>query len=382
MSQYTVRAGDTLGRIAVRLLGDATRWREIAGLNALADPDALRVGQVLEIPDAEPAASPPPPAVAPLMTPAAPEATQMLTVQFSEEDGRIDAALGERADKFTLGNRYRKGLFRRGSYPADVFLRSGDPLLRQVRLSDSEINVLLGVSENEGALDAINTWDNSFLSFGMFQWTAGAAAQAGELPALLARVQALFPAWFDNYWGQFGLAVDDVSGSTGWFVLDGKRLVSAADKTVLREPIWALRFARAGSDRVVQAVEVLHAISRLDGFYFRKQSRFDDHALADLVTSEYGVALLLDNHVNRPGYVDKCVAAALAQLGLSAAQLDGADTETERQLLAAYLQIRETFGASPMTDARKRAAVTTRYLDEGILSDARDSFVSNRDKRQ
>lgn len=47
---YTVRAGDTLGTIAARQLGDARRYREIATLNKIRDPNRIRVGQVLRLP--------------------------------------------------------------------------------------------------------------------------------------------------------------------------------------------------------------------------------------------------------------------------------------------------------------------------------------------
>jgi LysM repeat protein len=48
---YTVRAGDTLSRIAQRELGNANRWREIATLNrdVIPNPDLIRPGQVLVI---------------------------------------------------------------------------------------------------------------------------------------------------------------------------------------------------------------------------------------------------------------------------------------------------------------------------------------------
>lgn len=49
---YTVRSGDSLWKIAARLLGNGTRWREIHALNrkALPNPNRLRVGQVLKVP--------------------------------------------------------------------------------------------------------------------------------------------------------------------------------------------------------------------------------------------------------------------------------------------------------------------------------------------
>jgi LysM repeat protein len=47
---YTVRRGDTLGGIAARLLGSASKWKTIADANHLRDPNHLRVGQVLKLP--------------------------------------------------------------------------------------------------------------------------------------------------------------------------------------------------------------------------------------------------------------------------------------------------------------------------------------------
>ena len=49
---YTVQAGDTLGGIAKRLLGNANSYMEIFNLNRdqLTNPDMIKPGQVLKIP--------------------------------------------------------------------------------------------------------------------------------------------------------------------------------------------------------------------------------------------------------------------------------------------------------------------------------------------
>ena len=70
--------------------------------------------------------------------------------------------------------------------------------LRALGVTTSEVNLMIAVAENEGRLDAINTWDNAFLSFGMFQWTLGTGGNQGELPALLRRLQNEDPAAFPS----------------------------------------------------------------------------------------------------------------------------------------------------------------------------------------
>ena len=49
---YTVKAGDTLGKIAKELLGDASAYPRIfdANRDQLSDPDKIKPGQVLNIP--------------------------------------------------------------------------------------------------------------------------------------------------------------------------------------------------------------------------------------------------------------------------------------------------------------------------------------------
>ena len=51
MNTYTVRKGDTLGVIARRFYGATSRFSLIVSANRIANPDRLRVGQKLMIPD-------------------------------------------------------------------------------------------------------------------------------------------------------------------------------------------------------------------------------------------------------------------------------------------------------------------------------------------
>ena len=54
MTKYTVQSGDTLGKIAQKFLGNSSKYMEIANANNLSNPNAIHVGQVLEIPGTEP----------------------------------------------------------------------------------------------------------------------------------------------------------------------------------------------------------------------------------------------------------------------------------------------------------------------------------------
>ncbi len=271
--------------------------------------------------------------------------------------------------------KFRLGLFTTGKQKPTDFVKSHAGELRALRITQSEINVMIAVAENEGNMDAINTWDNAFLSFGLFQWTAGQGSARGELPALLARIKNEDHDLFDKYCGQHGLDVVEVTPGLvyGYFSLLGTRIKTSAAKEQLRQAPWAFYFWLAGQDPAIQAMEVKHALGRLEQFYDTENYKVDNrYRVSELVTSEYGVGLILDNHVNRPAYVKACLTKALTQSGLP--DPEGWGTDEERKLIDAYLKIRVTHGRSPMTDAEKRARVTKKYLTNGVISDRRGSF--------
>lgn len=265
---------------------------------------------------------------------------------------------------------FKKGLFTLGSQKLADFLAKHKETLISQAFSPSALNILRSVAENEGNLDAINTYDNSYLSFGIFQWTLGAKSDKGELPALLKKLKAADSTSFEQYFGRYGIDVsEDTNKTYGYLTQSQRRIKNPMYKEKFRKADWAFRFWKAGQTDSLKKVQTQHAFDRLHTFYWKPN--INGFSLSQLVTSEYGVALILDNHVNRPGYVHKCIAQAMQTMGLTTAPTT---TEQEQQLLKAYLAIRKTYGKYPMTHAAKRATVTQKYLNNGVISDKRGSF--------
>lgn len=269
--------------------------------------------------------------------------------------------------------RFRKGNYTYGTEKMVDFINNNKELLRQYSITDSSINVMTSVSENEGNLDAVNTWDNSFMTFGMFQWTIGARHDKGELPSLLKKIKEAEPDTFRAYFQKYGLDVDMAATGNvyGYMTLDGKTMNRAQEKAQFRSPEWSFVFWNSGHNDIVKAIEVEHAVSRLKTFYWKW--KINGFSLSDIITSEYGVALILDNHVNRPGYVKPCVRNAMRETGLT--DPTNWTTDDEMKVINAYIKIRATYGGSPMTHANGRAAVTKKYLNNGTISAERKSFV-------
>lgn len=296
-----------------------------------------------------------------------------LTIKELDSGGKpkLTISSGDITAKF---RKFKKGVYTFGKQKPGTIINDKKDEFKSIGLTDSEVNIIMAVSENEGNLDAVNTWDNSFLSFGMFQWTTGAGKQPGELAALLKRIKDKDESLFEKYYGRYGLDIAPKTNKlTGFMTLDGKEMIRPIDKSMLRKPKWAFFFWQSGQDFLIHLVQVQHAFARIKLFYHRNAYKIKNHYISDLITSEYGIALVLDNHINRPGYIKACLEQALDSAMLPE-EPSSWKTEDELKLLDAYLKIRATYGLHPMTHADKRAERVQKYRDDGTLSDMRGTF--------
>lgn len=277
-----------------------------------------------------------------------------------------------------------KGWYTKGNKSISAFVKDHQNILADLDVADSAMNVMRAVSENEGKLEAINAYDGAFLSFGIFQWTLGVRDNAGELPALLKKLKAHYPGAFTEYFGQHGIEVtNDTNTTYGFISLNGEKIQNRTVKETFRSSEWVYRFWRAGLDQKVQATEISHGLSRLKNFYWKW--KIHGFALSEIITSEYGVGLILDNHVNLPLLVKLAVRDAMTETGLM--NPTNWTTVEEERLIEAYLKKRaqtlyrteedraaKKRGVGPMFNPNGRAKVTLKYVEKGLISKERGSF--------
>ena len=180
-------------------------------------------------------------------------------------------------------------------------------------ISKSAQNVVAAMSVVEGGLEAVNSYDAAHLSFGVFQWTAGVGDAEGELAVLLAQFKAADPAGFQECFGQYELdaTVKDAKATTGRLSLGGTLLRTSAQKEVLRKIGWAYQFWRAGHHEGLRTCQFTLAASRIDRF---AMVSVHGKPLRDWMSSELAVALILDEHVNRPGHVPSTLLTRFTRL--------------------------------------------------------------------
>ena len=255
--------------------------------------------------------------------------TKDLTIKETMIKGKKRIIVSDGNHNRVQFTKHKKGIYSYGNQKVEDFVKKNKAALDRAGITDSAINVMLAVSENEGHLDGVNTWDNSFMTFGIFQWTLGVGNDPGELAALLRKLKNHDVKVFETCFGKYGLDVADAGPISGYLSLNGRKLSSPIEKELLRTYEWAFHFGLAGQDKEVQSIEIQHALSRIDVFYRSDHYKVKKYFLSDLVKSEYGVGLLLDNHVNRPGYLTGCLATALEKAGLPEPGDWGDDEEKE-----------------------------------------------------
>jgi hypothetical protein len=263
----------------------------------------------------------------------------------------------------------RDGFVTFGTTPLAEWLQSNPT---PPNITASTVRAVRAVSLNEGKLEAVNSYDNAFLSFGMFQWTAGTGDDPGELAAFLELIRVTEPAAFAEYFGRYSLGVSlpSAHSTTGRITIDGSVLRDAADKEQLRGAEWAYRFWRAGHDDGVRRCELMHAAARIERFYRRAAG---GQTIADWLTSEFGVAMVLDEHVNRPGHVPGTLEDAIATLPAGTAEPANWTTAEEKLLIERYIDARN---ATNLTKPEQRAQAIANCVDDGTLSEQRGSYAS------
>lgn len=194
----------------------------------------------------------------------------------------------------------------------------------------------------------------------------------GELPALLKKIKETHLLSFQKYFGKYGVDIIETDPQYGYLTLNGKKISDPIDKDRFRDYQWPFYFCKAGLDTLIQAIEIEHALSRIDTFYHADNYKVEDYYIDEIITSEYGVALILDNHVNRPAYVAPCLSEALRNSKLENPSEWG--TNEEKKIINSYLEIRKTYGKYPMTDAESREENIKAFVTKGILSSKRDSY--------
>lgn len=338
----------TAGLVPDGIVGPKT-WAQLTGVRSVAATAPAAVAQIAPVPAA--AAS-----IAALPRP-----------DTDTQRPHVESGIAFGPDGTRFASRFKAGFFTRGRTTVSQWIAASGG---SAGLSASLARVVAASCENEGGLEAINSYDNAHLSFGICQWTVGVGKDPGELAALLRRLKALDAAAYQDCFGRYGLEpVPGAARGAGFLLLGGKQLDTAAEKDVLRQVEWAYRFWRAGHHPSLRNCQIAHAADRTTDFLDKITA---SRPLREWLTSELGVALIFDEHVNRPGHVPETLEQAIAELSAGARDCSKWTNGEETDLIARYLRARN---ATNMTSSDERGRAIAALVATQKLSDVRGSFV-------
>ncbi|RYZ43716.1 MAG: hypothetical protein EOO71_02335 [Myxococcaceae bacterium] len=229
-----------------------------------------------------------------------------------------------------------------GDSRADV-----DTQLEKSGISEDRQKILASISGLEGTFSKVNTWDTGRVSWGFTQWTLGKSGN-GTLAEFMRDLKKTDPTQYEKSFGKYGLDIDDkgvVLTRADGTVLKG---VEAAEEIRTDVKLSAV-FMAAGADPAMQQAQIRFAnegkISdvrarsvKVTGKNAEGEAVTAKLQLKDVVTSEYGNAIMTDLAVNA-GSGGAVAAAALEKYvkakGVDPAKVAEWGPDAEKAVIAA-----------------------------------------------
>lgn len=206
-----------------------------------------------------------------------------------------------------------------------------EKLLTDKKITAEEKDILVGMSENEGKLDSVQSYDNDLTGNRMIL-TAGAMQKTvdhtgkGEFTTQVEEFKKEHPEKYDELFVTCGWTVDSgilyykdpadskaakITGNTLSAKIRENCKESLFGKTVESKPLQPI--VNAILDDLFQEKQVLDFITRLKVVVLPIKPVGYSYKLSDYLKSKLGKATVLDQHINRPGYVDDDFGAALGR---------------------------------------------------------------------
>jgi hypothetical protein len=204
-----------------------------------------------------------------------------------------------------------------------------DLLISKGKLTVDEKEILIAMSENEGNMDAIQSYDSEVITAGAMQKTVKDTFNPksspvvdfrgkGELSSQFSKFKSLHPELYNNHAVSCGWTVEG-DGSTAVIyyndsiITSGDKITGSDLKYLIREGSVKETYGHVVYNKPLAAllkvillpeyldIQVMDFIDRLHSA--ESNSVSDDYKIKDFVKSKFGRAVILDQSVNRPGYV-------------------------------------------------------------------------------
>ena len=257
-----------------------------------------------------------------------------------------------------------------------AFYKKWNEIVSSGKVTVEEKQIILAMSENEGNMDAVQSYDSEILTAGAMQKTINPEGY-GELSIQLWEFKQSNPDKFKELFENCGWDVKEIETLQKDKKVIKKYQAYYNDKTgkdlkilirkgfvekKYKEKVICIpmeSFINACKDEDFQAKQIIDFISRLNSAINKKPTGYSNK-IKDFTKSKLGKAMVLDHDVNRPGHVMRCFGDALdkffnANKKVSRNPADWKENHNvyETQILEIYGPLRGQ-GDYTMTDANGR----------------------------
>ncbi|WP_429443927.1 glycoside hydrolase family 19 protein [Paraburkholderia sp. 40] len=194
-------------------------------------------------------------------------------------------------------------------------------------VSESEYRIIVAMSENEGKIDAVQSYDSEIVTAGAMQKTVNSQGR-GELAMQVAEFKVTNEADYHDLFETCGWTVEGTGESATMFYMhaeltQGKKLTGSPLKEIIRQGCSVDNFgktvkniplaviAHAITFKSFETKQLMDFIDRLREIVLPKIPRGYQYTIADYFQSDLGRAAALDQSVNRPGYVGRDLGRSL-----------------------------------------------------------------------
>ena len=185
-------------------------------------------------------------------------------------------------------------------------------LVKNKKVTLEEKEILIGMSENEGKLDSVHSYDSEIFTAGAMQKTVNKKGK-GELPIQIKEFKKSHPKKYKELFEDCGWTVEN---NTMYYKdLSAGKITGKVLKTKIREGFNKSKcknkmkckplepIVKAMNDKDFQTKQVEDFIDRLKNKVLPIKPVGYSYKLKDYLLSKLGKATVLDHHINRPEFV-------------------------------------------------------------------------------
>lgn len=251
------------------------------------------------------------------------------------------------------------------------------------RITSDERRIIIAMSENEGNLDAVQSYDSEIVSIGAMQKTVNRAGY-GEFPIQLWEFSVRHPEKYKSLLENCGWSVEEINiykkNRLGELVVAGnkyrvcyqgitgkelkKKIRQGFSKQTVGKKIVCIPLEPLigfAADVDFQAQQIEDFILRLNQSIQKKPIGYG-YKIAEFLKSNLGRATVLDQDINRPAQVQRCFGKALDlffkkndSISKNPNEWGDAHQQYEKELLEIYGPLRnDKQNKFTMTDAKNR----------------------------